>query len=111
MPYYPPSPDNVNATADNPVGYVFNIWSPLGIQAGETGNKTFTANWTQVDQSSPGYITVFIVDTSGSMFTNNNPKDFINSVTTMMLAQKDYLCLDNSFSKVIIYSGKYIEDI
>ena len=60
LPYSPPTPERVP-------NYLFLNWTPAYIDEGETGNKTFTANWIYSEDTIPGQLTVALLDTSGSM--------------------------------------------
>lgn len=107
LPYYPPNPTN-------PDGWVFDYWTPFGIEIGDTGNQTFSATWHEASSECPGYLTAFLLDVSGSMFIREgkyNFADFGKAISTIVLMQRDYLCRDNAYAKVMIYSGTEVDNI
>lgn len=55
LPYAPPSAKNVY-DASSGKSWLFNGWNPGQIGIGETGNKTFTANWMEASETSPGFL-------------------------------------------------------
>jgi uncharacterized repeat protein (TIGR02543 family) len=63
---FPPYPNNI-LDSNGDVIYSFLDWSPAYLPVGSSGNVTFSANWLHVDSSYPGFNTVVILDTSGSM--------------------------------------------
>lgn len=99
LPYFPPTLKDVP-------DYHFTGWTPQYLDTGSTGDQTFSANWIAAQTRDPGYITVFILDTSGSM--QYSQQDYSNAVTTIFLALRDYLNFEQAYSKVVVYSGTEI---
>jgi hypothetical protein len=110
-------PTNLKPNGWTRPGFSFLGWAltPSGEpEYGDGATVTFIddthlyAIWQALDAEHPGFVPVFIIDTSGSMGTDAQELvDFKNCVSTIQLVMKGYVDLKPDYVHTIMYNGTY----